>query len=539
MKLLRPIQTVFRAATSSVRQWFLDSSYNSLQSVGVVQRTLAGVFASPTTSMKISAYYAAIRNISEDIGKLPIRVSDVTRDGVKTEPENATIVRLLTRRPNGDMTAMTFKETLTAHALGWGNGYAQIRRDMLGRPVELIPIHPQRVIVECLPGTDQIVYQVMLGEKLNGGLTERVTLMPQDVFHLKGPGGDGYVGYSIVKFASESLGAAIAAQQFGSAFFGNNSHLGGYLEHPNTLSEEAQNRLVSNLEKNHRGSEKAFRISVLEEGMKWHNTTIPPREAQFIEVREFQVTEIARWFRIPPHKIGDLTRSTFSNVVEQNIDYINDTLMPWIVRWEEEIAVKLIQTPRRIAKFQVQALLRGDSKSRSEYYRTMFQMGTITPNEIRLLEDMNPAAEEGADKLYMQSAMATIDQINMGILPDEGGSQIPRDDSSDIEEPGTLEQPAATVVAFDPRPLVEAAVDRVNAKERKVISRGKATPEFYATQEQYLVETVRPVFDAMGIGVEMFSAVEYYQTRAADPAAEIHDAGLVSLVLDCLKTGVS
>jgi len=460
----------------------LSQSDSFLVDYLVGRKSSAGVRVSPTKSMTLSAYYACIRNISEDVGKLPVKVYENTSDGKKRVMENPTD-KLLTGMPNDEMTRMTFKEVLTAHALGWGNGYAEIQRNGRGEPVALYPIHPARVLVER-NGDDQIVYKVYPYQQIQSQQSfEPVPIPQRDMIHLKGLGGDGLVGYSVVKFARESLGTAIATQEFGGTFFGNGLTLGGVLETPNTLTKEAAQRLVESWENRHKGADNAHKIAVLEQGLKWSNTSIPPKDAQFIELRQFQTTEIARWFRMPPHKIQDLERGTFSNIEHQSIEYVQDTIMSWLIRWEQEIERKLLTNTPYFAKFNVNALLRGDQKSRSEFYRNMFNLGTVSINEIRAFEDMNGIGEEG-DKYFMQLNMTTVDKVVEGQPAAETGGRTM-----------TIEHAIEIM-----KPVIERTIKRVNDKERKACQRAEKRDDreqwaekFYEDQLNYAETSLEPI----------------------------------------------
>ena len=430
-----------------------------LRALGGGGASTAGETVTPTTAMSLSAYYAAVRNISEDVGKLPFRVYRALEGGGRVLASDLPAAALLYSAPNREMTAITFREVITAHALGWGNGYAEIVRNMLGDPVALYPIHPQ--FVQAVRTDD-------------GGIAYRVTMpkhpyheVPaEDMLHVKGLGPDGLVGWSVARFAAECLGAAIAAQKFAGSFYGNGSVAGGVLEHPRALTPEARKNLRASWEGLHRGAAKANRIAILEEGMKFNAISVNPRDAQFIEGRAFQILEIARWFRIPPHMIGDLSRATFSNIEEMGISYVNDTLMPWLVRWEQECTRKLL--PARegaFAKFTVQALMRGNAVARADYYTRLFNMGALTINEIRGLEEINPMGAAG-DEHFMQVNMTTVDRIVNGSPQiDTGAGAL----ASARELP--IADDSALVSALDITPVVEAVVARVAAKERLAVAR--------------------------------------------------------------------
>lgn len=437
-------------------QWRSSSSWFPLFSK-------AGVSVNPGTSMQLSAYYGCIRNVSEDVAKLECGAYQKLPKGGKVYlPDNPASL-LFTDAPNEEMIPFTFLQTIVAHVLGWGNGYAEIQRNGRGEVVALYPIHPSRVKVERA-GDGRIYYRVFKvpfdKSPLLRGRGEYVDLDPMDVFHIVGLGGDGLVGYSVAKFAQDSLGTALATQTFGATFFGNGTHVGGFLEHPAQLSAEAQERLLASWNKKNQGPESAHQTNILEEGMKYNSTVIPPKDAQFVEVRQFQVVDIARWFRMPPHKIQSLEGAKFNNIEHQSIEYVQDTIIPVLVKIEQEVKRKIIIEKGVFFRFNVTSLLRGDAKARSEYYRTMINAGIMTPNEARDLEDFNPGPES-LDRFYMQSAMATLDAIADGTATGGGSSTaiVPGDGSNGDALASAIE------------PVLTSAIERVEAKEQKALTR--------------------------------------------------------------------
>ena len=492
------------------------------------RKSKAGTTVTPGTANGLSAYYASIRNISEDVGKLPLRVYKETSDGKEVDRLHP-VNRLLSEAPNEEMTPITFKETITAHCLGHGNGYAEIVRNVAGVPTGLYPVHPDNVTVMRDSRTKKIVYKVkndgaFLREK--DGYT---IILTKDMLHIRGLGGDGLVGYSVVRFAVESLGAALATQNYAGSFFGNGLSLGGILEHPRKLGKEAKDYLIKSWEKRHKGSDQAHKVAILEEGMKWTQTTISPKEAEMIELRKFQTVDIARWFRIPPHKIGSLERATFSNIEHQAIEYVQDCLGPWLVRWEQEVDTKLLPERKNYPKFSVQALLRGDSKSRSEYYRNQLNLGAMSINEVRELEDQNSIGPDG-DHYFMQLNMTTIDRIVSG----ESGKS-----TSD-----------GFAGADAMRPVVGSLIKRINDKERKATARAVARAnkgsedltgwyeDFTAEQLEYFVNSFRPVLSTMRLNGTHELAIrqylsDYFAARRA--GQDIDDPAMVEEILSILK----
>lgn len=366
------------------------------------RKTLAGVHVSETTAMNLAAAFACVSKISKTIASLPLPVYRKTANG-KTRAEDHPAYTLLHDAPNPEMTAMVFRETLQAHALQWGNAYAEIERRGSGRPLALWPLRPDRT-EPWRDGNGRLWYRL---QRDDGGYTY---LPPEDVLHIPGLGFDGMRGYSVIRMARESMGLSMAAEQFGAAFFGNGTAMGGVLEHPgNPTAEQIQN-LRNQLNEAHEGPGRAHKAFIATGGMKYTATTIPPNDAQFLETRKFQVVEIARWFDVPPHKIASMDAATFGNIEHQAIEWVVDTIRPWCVRWEQEINRKLLATPDRslFAKHVIEGLLRGDFKSRQEGYNIGRNGGWMSANDIRELEDMNRI--DGGDVYLVPLNMQTAQQ---------------------------------------------------------------------------------------------------------------------------------
>lgn len=466
--------------------------------------TTSGVTVNQSSALTLSPYFAGIRNISEDIGKLPTYIFEKLPESVggkKRVPQH-TVDLMFNTEPNTDMIPMDLKQTLTSHALGWGNGVAEIVRNSRGEPIHLLPIHPGRVQI-LRNQSGQIEYEIFTGFSVAGfriaqsGLS--IKLPQSEVFHIKGLSLDGLYGMNTTQLAADCIGTGVAAQLFTGSFFGNGAWAGGILSHPGVLTPVARENLTASWDARNRGSNKAHKTVVLEEGMKWEQVSVDPRRAQLIELRKFTVTEVARWLRIPPHKIADLERATFANIEEQNIDYITDTLLPWIIRWEQEVSRKLLKKPNLFAKFQTQALLRGDQASRSSYYKTMSSMGVLSVNEIREFEDLNPIGPEG-DVHHIP--------LNMGVLGDtdnekEGGNDMKVESKpTDVDED---KEDAVVPVNQKFAILISSAVQRVNNKERKAVDRvakkgqaewDKFATTFYSGQFTYAYDNLNPILEA-------------------------------------------
>jgi HK97 family phage portal protein len=374
--------------------------------------TLAGVSVTPASAMTLPTYYACIRAISEDIGKLPLITYRRLEPRGKERAPDHPLYTLLHDAPNDDMEAMTFRETLTHYALAWGNGYALIDRDSRMQPISLHPIHPSRVVVRR-DDDGLLVYDVYGGELLPGAHLEQVyRVRADDMIHIRGLGAEGIVGYSVAQLMAESLGLTLAAQTFGAAFFGNGASMSGVLEHPGKLSDQAATHLRESFQAVYGGPQNTGKVGILEEGMKYSRMAIPPNDAQFLETRLFQVHEIARIFRIPLHKVNELENATYTNIEQQAIEYVVDTLMPWCKRWEEHLHRKLFGIGSRyFCEHAIQGLMRGDQAARSQFYTSLFGIGVFSPNDIRELENMSPIGEEGDEYFVASNNLMPLKQV--------------------------------------------------------------------------------------------------------------------------------
>lgn len=353
----------------------------------------SGKAVNEKTALQTTAVYACVRILAETIASLPFHTYRYTLNGKEKAIEHP-IYYLLHSEPNPEMTSFVFRETLMSHLLLWGNAYAQIIRDGRGRVLGLYPLLPNRMSVNR-NNQGELVYQY---EK--DGQT--YFLRSYEVLHIPGLGFDGLIGYSPIAMAKNAIGMAIATEEYGAKFFANGANPGGVLEHPGVVKDPARIRESWNAV--YQGSSNAHRVAVLEEGMKFQSIGIPPEQAQFLETRKFQLNEIARIFRIPPHMIGDLEKSSFSNIEQQSLEFVMYTLDPWVVRWEQAIQRALFTENEKrqyFVKFNVDGLLRGDYQSRMNGYAVGRQNGWLSANDIRELENLNRIPEDLGGDLYL------------------------------------------------------------------------------------------------------------------------------------------
>lgn len=362
----------------------------------------SGKHVNERTSMQMTAVYSCVRILSEAVASLPLNVYRYTDSGGKEKAIDHTLYRLLHDEPNPEMSSFIFRETLMTHLLLWGNAYAQIIRNGKGEVVALYPLMPDRMTVDR-DRNGRLYYKYTKSNDdaptmENGS----VYLDPSDVLHVPGLGFDGLVGYSPIAMAKNAIGLAIAAEEYGSKFYANGAAPSGVLEHPGTLKDPE--RVRNSWNSIFGGSSNSHKVAVLEEGMKYTQISISPNEAQFLETRKFQINEIARIFRVPPHMVGDLEKSSFSNIEQQSLEFVKYTLDPWVIRWEQALYRSLLteeEKKKLFFKFNVEGLLRGDYASRMNGYATARQNGWMSANDIRELEDLDRIPEKLGGDLYL------------------------------------------------------------------------------------------------------------------------------------------
>ncbi len=364
--------------------------------------TTSGKPVNEHTAMQMTAVYSCVRILAEAVAGLPLHLYKYTASGGKEKALSHPLYFLLHDEPNPEMSSFVFRETLMTHLLLWGNAYAQIIRNGKGEVIALYPLMPNRMSVDRdSSGALYYTYTRYSDEAPTmNGMT--VTLRPSDVLHIPGLGFDGLVGYSPIAMAKNAIGMAIACEEYGAKFFANGAAPGGVLEHPGTIKDPQKVRDSWNAA--YQGSSNSHRVAVLEEGMKYQPIGISPEQAQFLETRKFQINEIARIFRVPPHMVGDLEKSSFSNIEQQSLEFVKYTLDPWVIRWEQAISRALLRPDEKklyFAKFNVDGLLRGDYVSRMNGYATARQNGWMSANDIRELENLDRIPPELGGDLYL------------------------------------------------------------------------------------------------------------------------------------------
>jgi len=290
--------------------------------------TSSGVSVDEDSALKISAVYACVKVISETVASLPLKLMKEETNGDTAKAKHHPLFTILADCPNNEMTAFTFREMMMTNLLLWGNAYALIKRNKEGKVVELYPLKSQNMTVIRDPTTDAIKYQYT-----SERTTQTKIYKARQVLHVPAFSFDGVVGVSPITYAREAMGLSIAAEEFGARFFGNGARPGGVLEHPGILKDPE--KLRDSWNKVYQGTKNSHKVAVLEEGMKYHEIGMSPQDSQFLDTRQFQLTEICRIFRVPPHMICDLSKATFSNIEHQSIDFVVHTIRPWLVRWNK------------------------------------------------------------------------------------------------------------------------------------------------------------------------------------------------------------
>ena len=372
----------------------------------------AGKIVTERSAMQMTAVYSCVRILAEAIAGLPLHLYRYTDSGGKEKATDHPLYLLLHDEPNPEMSSFVFRETLMTHLLLWGNAYAQIIRNGKGEVMALYPLMPNKMSVERDENGQLYYTYTRSAEEAKTSETGRVILLPKDVLHIPGLGFDGLVGYSPIAMAKNAIGLAIATEEYGAKFFANGAAPSGVLEHPGTIKDPQ--RVREAWQSQFGGSSNSGKIAVLEEGMKYTPISISPEQAQFLETRKFQINEIARIFRVPPHMVGDLEKSSFSNIEQQSLEFVKYTLDPWVVRWEQSIARSLLSENEKkqyFVKFNLEGLLRGDYASRMNGYATARQNGWMSANDIRELENLDRIpAEEGGDLYLINGNMLPLKQ---------------------------------------------------------------------------------------------------------------------------------
>lgn len=380
-------------------------------------RSKSSVLVTETSAMRMSAVFACVRILSETVASLPLMVYTRNSTG-KYRAWNHPLYKILHDKPNSEMTAYSFFQMLVSHMCLWGNAYALIDYDRSGTITELWPLLPNKMqIRRSSSGTLDYLYT------LPDGTVK--TFVYWQIIHLKMLSLDGVVGLSPISYAREAIGLGLAAEEFGSRFFSNGTNLGGFIEMPERMSDEAHKRFKDSIKEAYTGLSKAHKLVILEEGGKFNKIGIPPNDAQWIESRKYQATEIARIYRVPPHMIADLERATFSNIEQQSMEFLRYSIYPWLVNIQQECNSKLLLESESylFTEYLVDGILRGDIKTRYEAYAIGRQNGWLSANDIREMENLNriDGGDEYLSPLNMVPA-SMIEAYYQAIISKQGNT---------------------------------------------------------------------------------------------------------------------
>lgn len=354
--------------------------------------TAAGVEVNEDTALKFSPVFAAVRKISETVATLPLHVYRETKKG-KIRALDHPLHPILHHRPNSEQTRVQMWESLVSHLLLWGNCYGHLPQNLLGQVSAIWPLDPSRMKVKRPDPNGMLVYEYSLAE--NGQI---VNFPPWEILHIAGLGFNGLMGYPVISLAREGIACGLAYEEYSSRFFSNNATPAGFLELPGIADAEERRKIKEDWYQTYGGVSNSQLIGIIGQGMKFNPVSVGARDAQFLESRKFQVSEIARWFNIPPHMIYDLERSTNNNIEQQSLEFVIYTIRPWLVRIEQAIQAKLIVEDNISVEHRVEGLLRGDTATRTAYYMAGRQWGWLSTNDIRELENMEKI-EDGDEYL--------------------------------------------------------------------------------------------------------------------------------------------
>ena len=403
--------------------------------------TTSGKSVTERSAMQMTAVYSCVRILAEAVAGLPLHLYRYTESGGKEKAIDHPLYRLLHDEPNPEMSSFVFRETLMTHLLLWGNAYAQVIRNGKNEVVALYPLMPNKMSVDR-DGSGQLYYSYYRGtDEAIRDKEHTVILKPTEVLHIPGLGFDGLVGYSPIAMAKNAIGMAIACEEFGARFFANGAAPSGVLEHPGTIRDPS--RLRETWQSQFGGASNSGKVAILEEGMKYTPISISPEQAQFLETRKFQINEIARIFRVPPHMVGDLEKSSFSNIEQQSMEFVKYTLDPWVIRWEQSLQRALLgfgEKDKYFFKFNLEGLLRGDYQSRMNGYAIGRQNGWMSANDIRELENLDRIpTEEGGDLYLINGNMLPMRDAGAfaNISNNPGKEENPNEEVLELDEPGS------------------------------------------------------------------------------------------------------
>ena len=421
MKIVSNVGAAFKAFGYTLTQGWRGNFPTTGTGGGVFVIDSGGnLVRGPVNAYGLSAFFACLRVVSEDVAKMPVRVYRKT-SGDREYLEEHLVHDLIGHWPNRAMSAQGFREAMTVQAMASGNAFAMIQF-VGGAPVALWPVNSSNVqgLKDVGPDGAPILVYVVTSDK---GAVE--VFFESEMFHLRGLG-DGLLGYNIMQLAAETLSLTKSANQYASTFFNSGGRPAGLLSVDESLSQEMRTRLKEEIKKTHGGADNTNKILVLDKGMSFTPFGVPPETSQMIQTRRFQAEEICRFLRVPLHKIMDTTGISYNAMEQMEKVYATDTLEPWLGRWESEIERKLLSDVERETvrvRHDLHATMKGTHRDRADFYQKMFQTGALTPNEIRAREDMDPLP--GGDNAYTQVNVAPVGMSPPEMLEKRGAQPPP------------------------------------------------------------------------------------------------------------------
>ncbi len=442
---------------------------------GYGQPTKSGAIVNQETALDYAAFWDGVGLISSTVGKLPFFVMKNLDKG-KEKAVNHALYPLIHFSPNPEMGKMAFWEMAVAHIICWGNFVAMKSYDQFGNVVQLWPIPPDQLTIRRDKVTNLLVYEVRRPDGVPIEFTR------EQVLHIPGLAYDGIMGYSIANKARESIGLGLAQEEFASRFFSNGANASGIVEYDGGMSDKAYDRYKETFTDNYTSLSKSHQLIFLEQGSKYKQLTIPPEAAQMIESRRFSVEDLARWLHLPLHKLKSMERATFSNIEEQNKEFVDDGIMPWLTRIEEACWMQLLPVKDRKRFYfwhNVTGLLRGNSKARSEYYAKMFNMAAMSPNDILALEEQNPV--EGGDERFVPMNMIPLSMAKK-ILAEPDDDDNSRTEKRDSKAQMFLQR-NRLIKRF--APVFERAAEKIVSRDANAVHRASDRFLLHGKRDQW------------------------------------------------------
>jgi HK97 family phage portal protein len=530
------IQKLQRSHPSNPDRWFIR---------GFGGDQVAGVTVNEETALSATAVWAGVRIISETLAMLPLELYERKDERSKVQARQMSLWKVIHDEPNPEQTSFEFRDMQQGFLLLWGNCYAQKIYNGRGEVSELWPLVPWRV-TPLRTRSGSLAYEV----ELPGQAGQKTTLPADDILHIRGFTSTGLLGDNTVQKFRQAIGLSLAAEDFGGKFFSNGLNPSGVLKHPSKLGAEGRKNLRDSFTEANGGLSKAHRLMVLEEGLEWIKMSVDPEKAQALETRKFQVTEVSRILRLPPHLLYDLERSTNNNIEHQGQEFVTYSMQPWLTRWEQRLNRSLLLPSQRgkfFTQFEVKGLLRGDSVARAAFHQAMFNVGAYSPNDILNHEGEEPVP--GGDQRFVQLNLAPLEKVAEMVEAQLKAKAAPPPVEPDPKEP----KPKAPEPKPDARaalaPVVRAEAERLIRRQVKAVTGAAKKPVqdfrvwadgFFERETKSAGESFAPVVasltaltgtsvDARGIALtDTETAIHQIRTALANP--EEFDSRIAAIV---------